>query len=46
MTSKKDWYSSWKPLQEPINVIVGNDAEIPAEGLRNIYFLASTGEKK
>ena len=46
MTSKKEWYSSWKPLQEPINVIVGNDAKIPAEGLGNISFLASTGEKK
>ena len=46
MTNKKNWYSSWKPLQEPINVIVGNDAKIPAEGLGNISFLASTGEKK
>ena len=46
MTSKKNWYSSWKPLQEPINVIVGNDARIPTKGLGNISFLASTGEKK
>ena len=46
MTSKKDWYSSWKPLQEPINVIVGNNAKCPAEGLGTISFVAATGEEK
>lgn len=46
MTSKKDWYSSWKPLQEPINVIVGNNAKCPAEGSGTISFVAATGEEK
>lgn len=46
MTSKKEWYSSWEPLQEPINVIIGNNAKCPAEGSGSISFIASTGESK
>ena len=46
MTSNRDWYSSWTPLQEPINVVVGNNARCPAKGTGTISLKATTGETK
>ena len=36
MTRNKDWYTSFKPLQEPMNVTVGNNAKCPMEGTGSI----------
>lgn len=46
MTRKKDWYSSFKPLQEPMNVTVGNNAKCPVEGTGTIAFSIQEGETK
>ena len=46
MTSNRDWYSSWTPLQEPINVVVGNNARCPAKGTGTVSIKATTGGPK
>lgn len=46
MTRNKDWYSSFKPLQEPMNVTVGNNAKCLVEGTGTIAFSIQEGETK
>ena len=41
MTSNRDWYSSWTPLQEPNNVVVGNNARCLAKGTGTVFLKAS-----
>ena len=46
ITSNCDWYSSWTLLQEPINVVVGNNARCPAKGIGTASLKATTGGVK
>ena len=36
MPSNRDWYNSWTPLQEPINVVVRSNARCSARGTRTV----------
>jgi hypothetical protein len=46
MTSNHDWYNSWTPLQEPINVVVGNNARCSAKGTGTVSLKATTDGTK
>ena len=46
MTGDKSLYSSMQPLEEPITMIVGNNASCPIEGKGTISFLIANGETK
>ena len=46
MTSKKSLYSSMQPLEEPVTVIVGNNARCPTEGKGTISFVTANGETR
>ena len=46
MTRNKDWYSSFKPLQEPMNVTIDNNAKCLVEGTGTIALSIQEGETK
>ena len=46
MTNNLDWYNSCRPLQKPIKVVVGNNAQCPAKGTTTISLKATTDETK
>ncbi|XP_057969584.1 uncharacterized protein LOC131158743 [Malania oleifera] len=43
---QKDWHGSLKPLHEPINVIVGNNAKCLVEGIGSIFLKITNGQGK